>query len=162
MKHRTAMAGATSVALAMMSLTTALVLPAQAAQPSVPAPSPGAMPSAVPSAASPQVDDGDVRSIAQVGSTMVIGGNFTSVGGQARSRIAAFNADTGALTSFNLPVNGEVTTIVPGPDNHSVYIGGSFSQVGVHGGASARPRRPQHQQRRPVLEAPEVQLGRRQ
>ncbi len=131
MKHRTAISGVTSVALAMMSLATALVLPAQAAQPSVPAPSPGAMPSAVPSAVSPQVDDGDVRSIAQVGTTMVIGGNFTSVGGQARGRIAAFNAATGALTSFNLPVNGEVTTIVPGPDSHSVYIGGSFSQVGT-------------------------------
>ena len=102
MKHRTAVAGAASVALAMMTLTTALVVPASAAQPSVPGPTPGAMPNVVPSAITPQVGDGDVRAIAQVGSTMVIGGNFTSVGGQARSRIAAFNATSGALSSFNL------------------------------------------------------------
>ena len=61
---------------------------------------------------------------------MVIGGNFTSVGGQARGRIAAFNATSGALSSFN-PRQRRGHAIVPGPNNHTVYIGGAFSQVGT-------------------------------
>ena len=130
MKNRTAVAGIASVALALMSLSTALVLPSQAAQPSVSPTSTGMMPSAVPSSITPAVNDGDVKAIAKVGGAMVIGGNFTSVAGQARSRIAAFDATTGAVKSFNPGVNGEVKAIIPGLDGHSVFIGGDFTQVG--------------------------------
>jgi PKD repeat protein len=87
------------------------------------------MPSAVPSTATPNVDDGDVQAIASVGSTMVIGGTFTSVDGVTRQRIAAFNAATGDLTSFAPTVDGEVDAVLPGPDDHSVYVGGAFTQV---------------------------------
>src|SRR6476619_3868163 len=63
---------------------------------------PGAMVNAVPSTRTPAVNNGDVRAIAKVGSTMVIGGNFTQVNGLTRNHVAAFNQATGALsTTFN-------------------------------------------------------------
>jgi PKD repeat protein len=130
MKLRTAVAGIATTALAAVGLIGAS-LPAHASQPSDPAPSATAMVSDVPGTNTPAVDDGDVRAIAKVGTTMVIGGNFTSVNGLGRGRIAAFNATSGALTSFNLSVNGEVSAVVPGPNDHSVYIGGQFTQVGA-------------------------------
>jgi PKD repeat protein len=130
MKHRSLVAGIAAAALAVMSLTAALALPAQASQPSVPAPTSSAMVSDVPSTKTPAVNDGDVRAIAKVGSTMVIGGNFTQVDGVTRNRLAAFDAGTGALTSFDPSVNGEVSAIVPGVDGTSVWIGGSFTLVG--------------------------------
>lgn len=77
-----------------------------------------------------------VRAIAQVGNTMIVGGNFTEVRQQpgapaiARSNIYAFDATTGAIRpNFAPNVNGEVSTIVPAPDGQSVYIGGAFGQV---------------------------------
>jgi PKD repeat protein len=103
--------------------------PAPASQPSSPGPA-STLPSAVPSAATPPVDDGRVFGIAQVGNTMVIGGSFTSVGGQTRSRVAAFNTQTGALSSAFAPsLNGDVNAVVPGPNDHTVYVGGAFTQV---------------------------------
>ena len=108
-----------------------LVAPTAAAvQQPAPPPSASAMVSAVPAAYTPAVDDGDVRAIAKVGDTMVIGGNFTSVAGQPRSRLAAFSATTGALSPLTLPVNGEVSAVVPGPTADTVFIGGSFTTVG--------------------------------
>ncbi len=104
---------------------------AVAVQPPAPPPTPSSMVNAVPAANTPSVDDGDVRAIAKVGSTMVMGGNFTSVNGQARSRVAVFNPSTGALSGFNLAFNGEVDTIVPGPTTDTAYVGGSFTQVGT-------------------------------
>lgn len=87
------------------------------------------MPNEVPSANTPSVADGDIRSFAKVGSTMVMGGNFTNVAGQTRNRIAAFNPSTGALTSFAPDVDGEVTALAPGPSANTVYAGGSFSSI---------------------------------
>lgn len=114
-----------AVLLAMLSSPTV----AQAQQQPAPLPREGAMPSVVPTAKTPAVDDGDVRSIAKVGGTMVIGGNFTSVEGQARSRIAAFDATSGALASFAPNVNGEVSALAPGPTANTVYVGGSFTEI---------------------------------
>ena len=103
---------------------------ALAIQPPAPPPAAKSMVSAVPAAYTPAVDDGDVRAIAKVGSNMVMGGNFTSVNGQARSRVAVFNPTTGALSGFNVAFNGEVDSIVPGPTADTAYFGGSFTQVG--------------------------------
>ncbi|WP_460788776.1 PKD domain-containing protein [Nocardioides maradonensis] len=106
------------------------VAPVQAHQASSPAPTTSGMPSAVPSAATPQVDNGAVWTVAQVGSTMVMGGTFTSVGGTSHPYIAAFNASTGALSStFVASTNGQVYSVLPGPNDHTVYVGGSFTQV---------------------------------
>ncbi|HEY6935211.1 MAG TPA: PKD domain-containing protein [Marmoricola sp.] len=93
-------------------------------------PTQNAIPSAVPSAMTPQVDNGAVWSVAQVGNTLVMGGTFTSIGGVAHNYIAAINASTGAvLSGFNASTNGQVYSVVPGPNDHTVYVGGSFTQV---------------------------------
>lgn len=120
------------VAMALVVSGWVAVAPATAHQANVNPPGVGDLPNAVPSAITPPVDDGSVRSIAQVGGTMVMGGNFSSVGGQVRRGLAAFNASSGALSSTFAPaVNGIVNTVIPGPDDHSVYVGGDFTQVGA-------------------------------
>ncbi|MEP6666371.1 MAG: malectin domain-containing carbohydrate-binding protein, partial [Nocardioidaceae bacterium] len=120
-----------AVLTAALTLTAPTMAPSQAAQPSVPAPSPGAMPNAVPGTNTPAVDNGDVRAIARVGSAMIMGGNFTSVGGQVRNHVAAFNAATGALsTTFHPSVDGAVFAVISGPVANTAFIGGQFSSVG--------------------------------
>ncbi|MGO2806675.1 MAG: PKD domain-containing protein [Glutamicibacter arilaitensis] len=54
-------------------------------------------------------------------------GQFSAVGGQARSKVAAFNTSNGSLTSFNASVGGSVETVAVTSD--AVYIGGSFNSV---------------------------------
>ncbi|MDP3894954.1 PKD domain-containing protein [Nocardioides sp.] len=59
-----------------------------------------------------------------------VGGDFTSVNGTSRRRIAAFNATTGALiSSFNPPINYHVNALVA--TNSTVYAGGEFQDVGT-------------------------------
>jgi PKD repeat protein len=59
-----------------------------------------------------------------------VGGDFTTVDGTSRRRIAAFNAATGALiTTFNPPVNYHVNALVA--TNTTVYAGGEFQDVGT-------------------------------
>ena len=59
------------------------------------------------------------------GSRVYVGGDFTTVDGQARSHIAAFNTATGALdTSFHPSVSARVAAIAA--TNTTVYAGGSF------------------------------------
>ena len=117
------------VTLPLLGLT-ALQSTADAHQASVPAPSAGGIPSAVPSAITPQVDNGAVWSVAQVGNTLVMGGTFTSIGGVSHPYIAAINATTGAVSStFQASTNGQVYSVQPGPNDHTVYVGGSFTQV---------------------------------
>jgi hypothetical protein len=102
---------------------------AQAAQPSDPGPR-NQLPNAVPSAITPQVNDGRVFAIAENGSTMIIGGSFTQVGGQSHQSVAVFDKTTGALSaSFAPTVNGDVNAVIPGPTSTTVYIGGAFTQV---------------------------------
>ncbi|MFD5213473.1 PKD domain-containing protein [Microbacterium sp. NPDC058345] len=92
-------------------------------------PTPLDIPSQVPSTATPAVDDGDVRAIAEVGNTMVIGGTFTRVSNTARAYLATFNKSTGALSSVNFNVNGVVYALHPGPNNNTVYVGGNFTTI---------------------------------
>ena len=61
-------------------------------------------------------------------SQLFVGGDFTTVGGAARSKVAAFSVSTGALnTSFSTSVGGQVNTVAVTGD--AVYIGGSFNSV---------------------------------
>ena len=127
---RVRMLGAACVAGAL-TVATLSMTSATATQQSVGGPSPNAMVNAVPSTKTPAVNNGDVRAIAHVGSTMIIGGNFTQVNSLTRNHVAAFDQGTGALsTVFNPNVNGSVFSIVPGPNGHSVFIAGQFTQVG--------------------------------
>ncbi len=90
-----------------------------------------------PSGWTPNVLDGKVEAIAQVGSTMLIGGTFTQLQEPttgapvlARANIAAFDASTGAIsTTFAPTIDGEVTTIIPAADGTSVYVAGYFNTV---------------------------------
>ncbi|WP_245862295.1 PKD domain-containing protein [Georgenia soli] len=62
-------------------------------------------------------------------SRIYVGGEFTSVNGQTRRRVAAFDAATGALVAnFAPPVNYDVAAVVA--TNDKVYVGGSFLGVG--------------------------------
>jgi hypothetical protein len=80
--------------------------------------------------------DGRVRAIAYSGNTVYVGGEFTqvlppaSVGGApvARDHLAAFDATTGALLSWNPGTDGVVWALdVSGA---AVYVGGQFATAG--------------------------------
>jgi len=74
--------------------------------------------------------NGAVFSIAtQTDGKAVIGGQFSTVGGVTRNRIARLNADGTLDTSFNPNANGTVNCITVQSDG-KVIVGGSFSTVG--------------------------------
>ena len=61
-------------------------------------------------------------------SKIYVGGDFTTVDGQARSHIAAFDVATGALDpSFQPDVNGEVKALAV--SDTTVYAGGQFTKA---------------------------------
>jgi hypothetical protein len=62
------------------------------------------------------------------GQTLYVGGNFTSIGGSTRNRIAAITLSTGAVSSFNPNANRPVRSI--DSTASTVYIGGDFTTVG--------------------------------
>ncbi|HEX8767911.1 MAG TPA: hypothetical protein VF714_06045, partial [Jatrophihabitans sp.] len=69
-----------------------------------------------------------VLSISADGQTVYAGGDFTTVDGVARNRIASFAAGSGALTSWNPNANGRVSGIAATAT--TVYVGGAFSTIG--------------------------------
>ena len=84
----------------------------------------------------PDVLDGSVYAIAEVGDRVIIGGTFTQVqnagGGTIYNRefIAALDASTGQVdTGFAPDLDGSVSAIVPAGDGASVYVTGSFRTV---------------------------------
>ncbi|MFT4220199.1 MAG: PKD domain-containing protein [Microbacterium sp.] len=83
----------------------------------------------------PHVLDGEVNSIAQVGNLIVLGGSFTQVSDAQRTQtyqrrnVVAFDATTGAISSFDPSPDNTVTTVIPSADGNSVYLGGSFNTV---------------------------------
>jgi hypothetical protein len=74
------------------------------------------------------VTNGTVYAIAYSGSTIYIGGDFTTVGGETRNRIAAIDASTGAVTSWNPGADDAVTTLAV--SGSTVYAGGHFTTIG--------------------------------
>jgi hypothetical protein len=92
--------------------------------------------SAAPAPWTPQITDGKVEAIVQVGNRMIVGGTFTTAtnanGGTAfsRNRILAFNATTGAIdTAFTPNVNGEITSMIVSPEGNAIIIAGAFTSV---------------------------------
>jgi hypothetical protein len=83
--------------------------------------------------------NGRVRTVVTIGSTVYLGGNFTSLrpagapagtGEVARSRLAAVNRDTGALLPWNPGADRDVYVLAVSPDARTVYVGGYFTRVG--------------------------------
>src|ERR1019366_3634764 len=74
--------------------------------------------------------DGTVFAVApQIDGKVVIGGEFTIVGGLSRSRIARLNADGAVDTTFNpgLGANDTVYTLLVQGDGN-ILVGGAFTQ----------------------------------
>ncbi len=75
--------------------------------------------------------DGSVYSLALAGNVLYMGGAFTSVGGQSRTRAAAVNAASGAVLAWSPNASGGVGTVralvVQGS---TVYAGGDFTSIG--------------------------------
>jgi predicted small secreted protein len=69
-----------------------------------------------------------VNTLAVGGSTVYVGGYFTTIGGQSRNYIAALDAATGSLTPWNPNANGNVYTLAINGD--AVYVGGYFTTIG--------------------------------
>jgi hypothetical protein len=68
-----------------------------------------------------------VEALVLSGDTLYVGGFFTSLGGQARSRLAAVNATSGAVLGWNPGANGNVRALVL--YGSSLYVGGEFTQL---------------------------------
>src|SRR5688500_5695920 len=77
----------------------------------------------------------DVRTFAQVGSTVYAGGLFDQVQDWARTttyarqNFVAFDADTGVVSPLDLAFDGRVSAIEATADGTALFIGGAFSRV---------------------------------
>jgi PKD repeat protein len=87
----------------------------------------------------PQVQDGAVKSIVQIGDRVYIGGSFTQVKAAGankptitRNGLFAVKATTGEIIpDFNPNVGGgEVSVVLPSEDGKSLYVGGAFKTIG--------------------------------
>jgi Domain of unknown function (DUF5122) beta-propeller len=93
----------------------------------------------VPTKASPTWQtNGVVYAVAYTRGIVYIGGSFTRVRPPgaapgthevARNHLAAFNATTGALTSFKHNVDSTVFSLLPSPSKARLYIGGDFTAI---------------------------------
>jgi hypothetical protein len=71
-----------------------------------------------------------VESIAvQEDGKILVGGSFTTIGGQMRNRIARLDATTGFADSFDPDPNGSVYTISPQADG-KILVSGGFTSIG--------------------------------
>jgi uncharacterized delta-60 repeat protein len=74
--------------------------------------------------------NGNVWSVAlQPDGKILVGGNFSTIGGQTRNRIARLDAITGLPDSFNSSADDLVWTIVVQADG-KILVGGSFQNIG--------------------------------
>lgn len=74
------------------------------------------------------VANGIVLAIGVRGRTVYVGGDFTYVGGQPRTGIAAFDAATGYPISWNPNSNGSVCCLTF--NGTTIYAGGEFTHIG--------------------------------
>lgn len=84
--------------------------------------------------------DGQVRTmvLSPDGNTLYIGGNFTTINGSSRMGIAAVDADSGALSSWNPNAVGFVLfgasnaymTAMDVASDGTLYVGGNFQEIG--------------------------------
>jgi hypothetical protein len=72
--------------------------------------------------------DARVLALAVAGSTVWVGGVFSSIGGAARSGLAAIDATTGATVGADTSTDGYVNALAA--SGATVYVGGSFNSIG--------------------------------
>jgi|GEM_PF-3324504 len=73
--------------------------------------------------------DGPVRALAlDAAGDVIVGGEFTAIGGSAHGGLAQIDPASGAATAWSPEVSGTVLTIAVGSDD-TVYAGGSFTAV---------------------------------
>jgi hypothetical protein len=91
---------------------------------------------AVPFTNTPNMTDGTVFAINQVGNMIFAGGSFTNVQNHGsttnlgHAHLVGFDAATGAVsTTFAPTIDGTVEAIAPGPVANTVYVAGVFSTV---------------------------------
>src|SRR3989339_870100 len=75
----------------------------------------------------------EVMTVLLDGTTLYAGGAFTSIGGQSRNHLAAFNTTDGSVTSFNPNVsasNGDPTVRALAVSGTTLYAGGYFTSIG--------------------------------
>ncbi len=126
--------------LLVVLVTSGLVLlspAAQAADTGNTAPQAGKIVSDEPGRNTPNILDGTVYSIAKVGNTVVVGGNFTQANSGSgtptvtRRGVLAFDATSGKISpSFAPDAFGTVYKVLPAADGKSVYVAGGFSYAG--------------------------------
>ncbi|GAA4224927.1 hypothetical protein GCM10022254_05590 [Actinomadura meridiana] len=129
---------AVGAAMVLGTLTgTTVAIPAHADQRGS-EPGHGRVVGADPANNTPNVIDGEVKSIIKIGGKIYVGGSFTQVKEAGsnkptltRNRLFAFNASTGAIdTTFTPSLNkGEASVLLPAPDGQSIYVGGNFSEI---------------------------------
>ena len=72
--------------------------------------------------------NGLVNAMTRSGDILYVGGEFTSIGGQTRNRIAAVDLSTGTVTSWDPNASNTVCTLVV--SGSTVYAGGQFTSIG--------------------------------
>ena len=105
--------------LVLLTIVAVLLLSPEAAAASV----------ATTPAVTPAVN-GTVYAVAQVGSRLVIGGEFTTVGGLARRNAAAILPDGTVDPTFDPSPDGVVRAVAGSADGGTVYLGGTFATAG--------------------------------
>jgi hypothetical protein len=130
-KFKVVLVAATSAAvLVMLSLQAAPAGASSVVQPT--------LVSTVPGSNTPNIANGTVYAITQVGTKIIVGGSFTSVTAPGvktnpvtRNYLFAFDATTGAVDPTFVPkLNaGPVEGLTPGAAPNTVYVAGSFSTV---------------------------------
>ncbi len=95
--------------------------------------------SPTPATTTPNINNGNIYSIVQIGTRIIVGGDFSnanppgdtnSAHAVTRNSILAFSAATGQIdTGFAPALNGQVKSLIPGPSADTVYVGGFFSTV---------------------------------
>ncbi|MFL6098639.1 MAG: PKD domain-containing protein [Actinomycetales bacterium] len=131
MRKRSTLVRLLAVASAGLALLGVAQVPAQAnGQPQA------SLPTALPSNFTPDVNDGTVYAITQVGSKIILGGLFTNATSKGsstavtRNDILAFDPTTGLVDDSFVPaLDGEVDALIPGPVPNTVYAAGRFKTV---------------------------------